>query len=126
MEKVLGKKSAIAIFVLPGLILFTVIMIMPIFSSLSYSLTKWDGLNDKVFVGLSNFKAMPRRKLRSLLDHRKKYRIYWRDSRLSFRFPWGLILALVLADGVKGEGFYRTVYFTPVVVSATVGRAAFP
>ena len=36
------------------------------------------------------------------------------------QLPLAMILALVLASGVRGERFYRTVYFVPVLVSSTV------
>lgn len=36
------------------------------------------------------------------------------------QLPISLILALVLSRGVKGDGFFRTVYFIPVVISSMV------
>jgi raffinose/stachyose/melibiose transport system permease protein len=119
MDRVLGKKSSIAVFVLPGLILFVAIMIIPILMSVSYSFTDWDGLNAKVFVWFDNYIALIR-------DNYDNFLVTVRNTTYVallttfVQIPLGLILALVLADGIKGEGFFRTVYFTPVVVSATV------
>ena len=119
MDRVLGKKSSIAVFVLPGLLIFVAIMVVPILMSVSYSLTQWDGLNAQEFVGLENFIALVR-------DNYDNFLVTVRNTSLIalltilVQIPLGLILALVLADGIKGEGFFRTVYFTPVVVSATV------
>ena len=36
------------------------------------------------------------------------------------QLPISLVLALILASNVKGEGFYRTVYFIPVLISTVV------
>ena len=36
------------------------------------------------------------------------------------QLPFSLLLALLLARGVKGEGFYRNVYFIPVIISSVV------
>ncbi len=42
MEKALRNKKAIAFFVLPGLVWFVLIAIIPIFQSFGYSFLKWD------------------------------------------------------------------------------------
>ena len=43
------------VLVLPGMIIFTVGLIIPLFLSFRYSLTDWDGMTaEKTFVGLQN------------------------------------------------------------------------
>ena len=55
MKKVLANKKAIALFVVPGLVLYTILVIVPVIWSLYYSLysgspgIKWE------FVGLDNY-----------------------------------------------------------------------
>lgn len=45
-----------ALFLLPALLLFTVVMVYPVLSSLLYGFTNWNGISPDVhFVGLSNF-----------------------------------------------------------------------
>jgi len=39
---------------------------------------------------------------------------------LLIQLPLALVLGIVLATGIKGEGFFRTVYFIPVMLSAVV------
>lgn len=36
------------------------------------------------------------------------------------QLPVSLVLALILARGIKGENFYRSVYFLPVIISTVV------
>lgn len=51
MNRVLSNKKAVFIFLLPALVLFLTIIIVPIFMSVTYSLTEWDGIGKKVFTG---------------------------------------------------------------------------
>ena len=43
------------IFIFPGLVLFLVYVIWPIFNSLYISLLQWDGLSPATYVGFSNY-----------------------------------------------------------------------
>ncbi len=92
---------------------------MPIFMSVTYSLTEWDGIGKKVFTGFDNYKEL-------FLTNSDGF---WRAVKNSLIFaagsvfvqlPISLILALILARGVKGERFYVSVYFIPVLISTVV------
>lgn len=41
-------------------------------------------------------------------------------ASLFIQLPISLILALILSKGVKGDNFFRTIYFIPVVISSMV------
>ena len=117
MNSFFSNKKAIAVFVLPALIIFTIAVIIPIIMSAWYSLLQWDGMGKGVFVGFGNY-------LRLFQDNRMINSI---GRSLLFvllsvvvQMPVSLIFALILASGVKGEKVYRTVYFIPVVISSTV------
>lgn len=47
MNRVLSNKKAVFIFLFPALILFLTIIIVPIFMSMTYSLTEWDGIGKR-------------------------------------------------------------------------------
>lgn len=51
------KKGWYALFTAPLMIMFCIIVIIPFFTGMGYSLVSWDGLakSEKVFVGLSNY-----------------------------------------------------------------------
>lgn len=117
MEKVLRDKVAITFFVLPALVLFIAIVIAPIFISGYYSTLKWDGVSDSVFKGLGNYIEIF--KDRVFLDS-IKHAIVLAVLSVFVQIPFALFLALVLGSGVKGENFYRTVFFIPVVISTIV------
>ena len=119
MNRVLSNKKAVVIFLLPALVLFLTIIIVPIFMSVTYSLTEWDGIGKKVFTGFDNYKEL-------FLTNSDGF---WRAVKNSLIFaagsvfvqlPISLILALILARGVKGERFYVSVYIIPVLISTVV------
>lgn len=113
------RKTKLAIFVglLPSLIIYVGVAILPIILSLYYSLFNWDGISAKVFIGLDNFGDI------------FKDDIFWLSVKnnviimftgLVGQLPLGLLLALLLNRGLKGNGFFRTVGFIPVVISSVM------
>ncbi|MDR0326470.1 MAG: sugar ABC transporter permease [Oscillospiraceae bacterium] len=118
MERVMKDKKAIALFLLPALILFTLIIIVPLFMSLYYSVLDWNGIGERVFVGFSNYSELLADTSRFLPAVRNTF--IFAAASLFIQLPFSLFLALVLASRVKGERFFVTVYFIPVVLSAVV------
>lgn len=58
MQKILSNKKAIALFMLPTMLLIGVLVIVPIGMSVYYSLLDWDGIGKSIFVGLRNYKDL--------------------------------------------------------------------
>jgi|SRR5574344_230159 raffinose/stachyose/melibiose transport system permease protein len=119
MDKVFSDKKAICFFVLPALIFFLLIVFIPIFMSVYYSFLDWDGIGVGKFVGLKNY----------IYLFTNKNSIFWKAAKNSFLYalvslfiqlPISLIIALILAWGVKHENFYRSIYFIPVIISSVV------
>lgn len=119
MDKVLRDKKAIMLFVLPGFILFFLVVILPMFSSTYYSLLDWNGLSKGTFIGLKNYAELLSGS-NSAFNKSLGNAAYLTFLTLVVQLPFGLLLALILSSGVKGEGFFRTVYFIPVMLSAVV------
>lgn len=119
VQKLLSDKKAILIFVLPTFLLFTTIVILPIFFSGYYSTLKWDGFSKSIFVGFKNFVQLfvnntdgfPKAVLNSLT---------LAILSVGIQLPAALVLALVLARGIRGEKIFRTVLFIPVIISTVV------
>jgi raffinose/stachyose/melibiose transport system permease protein len=114
----LGNKGYIAIFVLPALLVFVGFVMIPLVISGTYSLFEYDGIGTMKFLGLQNYidlftkdRYFPKAFVNSLILV---------GASLVIQLPISLLLALVLAKGVKGEKFFRTVYFVPVVISSMV------
>ena len=117
MNKILGNKTAIAAFVAPSLILFGGIIFYSIIMSFRYSLLDWNGFGEGIFVGFSNYAKMFQDKvfLRSTVNS-----LLLGFVTLFTQLPLALLLALLLTSGIKGEGFYRTVFFIPMTLSSVV------
>lgn len=60
MERIRRNKKAVLCFLMPGFLLYTVLLMVPIGGSLVMSFFKWNGIKNvpMVFVGFSNFKAV--------------------------------------------------------------------
>ena len=58
MGKLLKDKKAIFLFTFPTFIIFTLIVVLPIFFSIHYSTLKWDGFSQGIMVGFSNYKKL--------------------------------------------------------------------
>ncbi len=122
--RIKGKKLAIIVFTLPAICLYTFFLVLPIFASLGLSFFKWDGIGPMSFIGMQNYIDVFIHNLDS----------FWASAGNSLLFavlcvviqlPLALILALVLSNGVKGESFFRTVYFVPVIISSVIIGALF-
>jgi len=121
MQQVFSNKKAIAVFVLPTLILFVAVGFVPIVQSFYYSLLDWDGIGTGHFVGFKFYKDV-------FVDD--TYGIQFVNSiwntlylallSVMIQIPFAFFVALVLARGVKGERFYRTLFFIPVTISSSV------
>lgn len=104
--------------VIPGLIIFTIGLIVPLLLSVRYSLTSWDGMSaEKVFVGVQNYIK---------LFHDQEFLDAW---WFTIKFTIGntiiqnvlaLLFAVALDSGIKAQKFYRTALFIPCLVSAVI------
>ncbi|HIS25954.1 MAG TPA: sugar ABC transporter permease [Candidatus Pullilachnospira intestinigallinarum] len=101
------------IFIAPMVLGTLIFGIIPILYSVGLSLMRWDGLGDKVFVGLNNF-------INLFQDDKFLYEI---KNTLVYTIavvPITLVLSLGVANllnkGLKATGFFRVVYFLPNIV----------
>lgn len=108
------------LFAVPALCFFAVFSIYPIARTFYLSLFEFSFVDDPVYVGLDNFRALEN-------DAR------FHDSLInSFGYVFytyipvcilALLLALALNTKIRARGFFRTVYFIPVVMSWVVVAA---
>ncbi|MDY2789719.1 MAG: sugar ABC transporter permease, partial [Lachnospiraceae bacterium] len=114
MNKVLGNKKAISLFVVPALIVYTIIVMVPVIWSMYYSFfsgspgLKWE------FAGLDNYARLFKDKnfLNSLMVN-CKYVVVTTIGQVGM----GLLLALMFKFWLKRcKTFVRTLVFFPVVL----------
>lgn len=116
MEKKMARQYFLM--VLPGLIIFTIGLIVPLILALRYSFTSWDGMStEKVFVGLKNYI--------DLFKDEDFRNAWWFTIRFTI---WNtviqnvvaLLFAVALDSGIKGQKIYRTIFFIPCLISALI------
>jgi raffinose/stachyose/melibiose transport system permease protein len=119
MESIRKNKLAITVFMLPAVILFAGIIIIPIIMSFIYSLQDWNGITEPKFIGFNNYielftsksAGFPKTTLNALL---------LAVLSVFIQLPLSLALALMISKGIKGERFFMTVFFIPVLMSTVV------
>lgn len=102
-------------FVIPGLVFFVGVFLMPLVLAFGISMTNWSGLGaDLEFIGLGNYIE--------ILTHGPFYRAAFHNALiflaiLAFQHTIGLYTAVLLNEKPRFMQFYRTVLFMPVIMS---------
>lgn len=104
--------------VIPGMVIFTIGLIIPLILGIYYSFTSWDGLSaEKTFIGFQNYARM-------IFD--KNARSAW---AFTFKFTIlntiiqnivALALAMALDSALRSKKIYRTIFFIPSLISSIV------
>lgn len=102
------------LFLLPNILGFIFFMAGPVLAAFGISLVEWNLLKPAIWVGLDNYITL------------LKDEDFWLSLRATLYYsmgsvPLGILIALALAlalnQKIRGIGFYRTIYFIPVVSS---------
>ena len=123
MKRVLSNKWSIAVFVLPTVLFFSYIVIIPIVKTAYFSLLS--EIPAKVgaesrFVGLENYIKMFTPGRRNDFPGAVVNSLMYAGASIFIQLPFSMFIALLLANGVKGESMYRNIFFIPVIISSVV------
>lgn len=104
------------LFLAPGMLMFVIYVLVPIFQSIWISFHDWDGLGAMAWIGLGNYVE--------LLDDDSFYislenNLIWLVLYL-LAIPAGLAVALFLNQTVTGIRLYKSLFFFPFVISQVV------
>ena len=113
------KWFAIIVFLLPGLLLFIGILIAPIAVSAYRSLFDWDGFTEGTFIWFKNYKELFTSKS-IMFGNALKNSLLLAFFSVFVQLPIALGLALLLGRKIKGEKFFLSVFFMPVLISTVV------
>ena len=119
MKKTLGYRVNIFLFLLPALFLFAAILIAPIVMSAFYSFHDWNGLKEPVYIGFKNYVELFTSGSINFMRALKNALLLALFSTV-IQLPFALWLALKLAKGIRGERFFLSVFFLPVLISTVV------
>lgn len=118
MQKMLGDKKMIALFTVPALLVFTVIVFYPILQTLQKSFYDWDGLSQAVFSGIENYKDLF---TDDLFYESLKNGIIFAAILVVFQMGLATLLMFALMNNhIPFKRFFRSSFFIPVVLSVTV------
>lgn len=118
MKKVMGNKRAIALFVLPTVILFSVIVFYPIIQTVYRSFFDWDGLTAPAFSGLENYRDLF---TDDLFYESMKNGLIFAGILVVFQVGLATIFTMILMNPrVRAKRFFRSAFFIPAVLSVTV------
>ncbi len=104
----------ISLFIAPALIIYSLYVIYPILTTLNYSFFEWNGISDKMFIGLDNY-------IRMFNDD-----VFWVSLKnngwvviasVFIQIPLGLVMALLLFAPIRGIRFFNGIYFIPFLMS---------
>ena len=113
----------IIVFLAPAVIIYTLFMIYPLVDSLRLSLyTSQEGSFGDTFVGLDNYQRLLTHDLwQPRLEGALKNNIIFFLIHMLVQNPIGLLLAVLLSSQfVRGRSIYRTLIFTPTVLSVVL------
>ena len=124
MTKKKGRSRFIFFCLAPAVILFVIFMLIPTIDVFRMSLYKWGGYTaEKTFVGFENFKK--------LFQSDKFYQAFQNTVLLIvivtiMTFAMAIIFAAILTrEKLKGQTFFRVVFYIPNILSVVVISAIF-
>lgn len=108
-------------FIMPGLCVYTLFMIVPLFAAIYYSLFKWAGVGEMTFVGLENFR-------RIFLDPRMSKTFFNAlGNNLKYMFiavcvfiPIQTLMAYLIHIRIRGHKVFKLLVFLPYVISSSI------
>ncbi len=110
------------LFLLPSLLGFLVFVFLAVAASLGISFLEWGLTGPKGFVGLGNYRELMRDP------------VFWRAfgntafyivTIVPLQLALGLLMALALNQAIRGQGWFRLIYFLPVVTTIVAGAIVF-
>lgn len=130
LQRGLGLKRLAWVFLAPNLVLFGLFAFLPVVLNFAYALTGSDQilLKDRPYIGARNFTDLG--SCASYLDPNScKIDVFWRAVhntlwfillQVGFMVGASLLTALVLNRRIRARGFFRAVFFFPVLLSPVV------
>lgn len=117
----LKKSKAHIGFILPGFLVYTVFMIVPIAFAVYYSFFEWNGIGPMKFIGMENF--------RTLLLTPRMSGIFFNALKNNFKYllsvwfiitPVQIFFAYMLHIKIPAHKWIRLMLFLPYVISTSI------
>ena len=106
-------------YMLPALIIYITVIVVPTFYTFYLSLFEWNGVSvEKIFVGFGNYINLFTNDTVFLKG--LKNNVIWTVLSLVFSMGFALLLALMLNKSFKGRALFRAVFYFPFILSNIV------
>jgi multiple sugar transport system permease protein len=109
-----AEERAAWLFLAPSLVLFAIFTAIPVISAFFISFTEWNLFNEVTWVGLGNYIGLAHDEIFAKVLGNTGYFVL---VSVPVQIALALACALALNRGLKGQTFFRVVYFLPVVTS---------
>ncbi len=111
----------VVVFLAPAVAIYSLFMIYPLIDSLILSLQNKNPDGAAVFVGLQNYQTL----FSSENWSKPFWNAFWNNIEfflyhMLIQNPVGLLLAVLLASRIRGAWLYRTIIFTPTILSVVI------
>jgi len=121
IKRINSKVYYTLLFLLPGLIIYTVFMVYPLLDSLRLSLFKGAGLVPKEFVGLENYiRLFTQNPYRERFLNALLHSVIFFVVLYIFNILYGYILSIMVTRRHSGLMFFRVIYYIPRTLSVLV------
>ena len=112
------KKFSYAVLIVPSVLIYASVIVIPIIYSLVLSFTEWTGYGTPKFVGLSQY-------IKMIVDprflHGLRNNILVVGISIFGQIPLGFVLAYIIYRKlVKAVNFFETMIFLPITISSVV------
>lgn len=115
LRRILGKDAGPALFFLaPSLVLFVTFIGVPVVAAFFISFTDWDLFRPATFVGARNYIGLMSDPIFAKVMGNTAYFVL---VSVPLQMGLGLLAALALNRGIRGQTFFRVAYFLPAVTS---------
>lgn len=118
MKKKKSEKYTAYVFLLPWMIGFIGLTLVPMVMSFNYSFTNYNLLTPPKFIGLANYIKMFASDLH--FNNALKVTFIYVFASVPLQLFVSLVLAFILNKGVKGLSFFRAAYYIPSLLGGSV------
>lgn len=130
LQRLIGTTNMAYVFVLPNLLIFGIFILLPVVLNFFYAFTGGTEflLSERTAVGMANFQQIF--ECESFLEPNScREDLFWRAVyntagyvvfQVTIMVGISLLTALILNRDIKGRGFFRSVFFYPVLLSPIV------
>lgn len=106
------------LFLLPISIMIVTFMLVPVFQTMYYSFTNWDGLGEYRFIGFRNYQRI----FSDASFVKTMYRTLWMGVAIALLTnAIGMLLALAVNQAFKTKNVMRTLFYFPKLLPIVLG-----